>query len=182
MALRESQGLGQSSSEAPGVVGISVLEQVHMLVREGIGECVRCGEVRRPSGQVLMLEAKDVSLIGETDPYAEASRNISNVLRRAEQHSTYCTFAWQMTMACVDGSSVIAHPSNASSIVAIADVSTAIDIMQDTPSCKIRHHARYAIMQDTRLGSGRRAKQDDRKELPEAVKIITLLKTKAEVN
>jgi hypothetical protein len=68
-------------------------------------------------------------------------------------------FDTAVIMACA----VIAHPSNASSSVAIADVSTAIDIMQDT-----------------RLGSGRRAKQDDRKELPEAVKIITLLKTKAE--
>jgi hypothetical protein len=62
-------------------------------------------------------------------------------------------------MACA----VIAHPSSASSSVAIADVSAAIDIMQDT-----------------RMGSGRRSKHDDRRELPEVVKIITLLKTKAE--
>lgn len=62
-------------------------------------------------------------------------------------------------MACA----IIAHPFSASSSVAIADVSAAIDIIQDT-----------------RLGSGRRSKQEDRKELPEAVKIITLLKTKAE--
>jgi hypothetical protein len=67
-------------------------------------------------------------------------------------------FDTAIIMACV----VIAHPSNASSSVVIANVSTAIDIMQDTW-----------------LGSGRRAKQDDCKELPEAVTIITLLKMKA---
>jgi len=62
-------------------------------------------------------------------------------------------------MACA----VIAHPSSASSSVAIDDVSAAIDIMQDT-----------------RMGSGRKSKHDDRGDLPEVVKIITLLKTKAE--
>ena len=68
-------------------------------------------------------------------------------------------FDTAVMMACA----VIAHPSSASSSVAITDVSTAIDIMQDT-----------------RMGSGRRSKQDDHNELPEAVKIIMLLKTKAE--
>lgn len=68
-------------------------------------------------------------------------------------------FDTAVMMACA----VIAHPSSASSSVAIADVSAAIDIMQDT-----------------RMGSGRRSKQDDHNELPEAVKIIMLLKTKAE--
>lgn len=68
-------------------------------------------------------------------------------------------FDTAVMMACA----VIAHPSGASSGVAIADVAAAIDIMQDT-----------------RTGSGRRSKQDDSKELSEAVKIVTLLKTKAE--
>src|SRR5260221_8356313 len=72
-------------------------------------------------------------------------------------------FDTAIMMACV----VIAHPSSAassaSSSVAIADVPTAIDIMQDT-----------------HMGSGWRSKQDDHNELPEAVNIIMLLKTKAE--
>jgi hypothetical protein len=34
-------GLGHSSSEPPGVVGISVLEQADILVREGVGERAR---------------------------------------------------------------------------------------------------------------------------------------------
>jgi hypothetical protein len=67
-------------------------------------------------------------------------------------------FDTAVMMACA----VIAHPSSASSSVAIDDVSAAIDIMQDT-----------------RMGSGR-SKHDDRGDLPEVVKIITLLKTKAE--
>jgi hypothetical protein len=68
-------------------------------------------------------------------------------------------FDTAVMMACA----VIAHPSSASSSVAIDDVSAAIDIMQDT-----------------RMGSGRKSKHDDRGDLPEVVKIITLLKTKAE--
>ena len=68
-------------------------------------------------------------------------------------------FDTAVMMACA----VIAHPSSASSSVAIADVSAAIDIMQDT-----------------RMGSERRSKHDDPKDLPEVVKIITLLRTKAE--
>lgn len=68
-------------------------------------------------------------------------------------------FDTAVMMACA----VIAHPSSASSSVAIDDVSAAIDIMQDT-----------------RMGSGRKSKHDDHGDLPEVVKIITLLKTKAE--
>ena len=68
-------------------------------------------------------------------------------------------FDTAVMMACA----VIAHPSSASSSVAIDDVSAAIDIMQDT-----------------RMGSGRKSKHDDCGDLPEVVKIITLLKTKAE--
>jgi hypothetical protein len=58
-----------------------------MLVREGVGERVRRGEeVRRSRGRgVLMLEANDVSRIGEAGSDAEASRNISNVLRRTDR-------------------------------------------------------------------------------------------------
>src|SRR5712691_2728672 len=75
-----------------------------------------------------------------------------------------CTlFDTAVMMACA----VIAHLSSAassvSSSVAIADISAAIDIMQDT-----------------HMGSGRRSKQDDHNNLPEAVKVIMLLKTKAE--
>ena len=67
-------------------------------------------------------------------------------------------FDTAIMMACA----VIVHPSSASSSVAIADVSAAIHIMQDT-----------------RMGNGRRYKCKDQ-DLPEAVKIIMLLKTKAE--
>jgi hypothetical protein len=67
-------------------------------------------------------------------------------------------FDTAVMMACA----VIAHPSSASSSVAIADVTAAIDIIQGT-----------------RIGSGR-SKQNDRKDLSEAEKVITLLKTKAE--
>lgn len=67
-------------------------------------------------------------------------------------------FDTAVMMACA----VIAYPSGASAGVAISDVAAAIDIMQDT-----------------RVG-GRRPKQDVNKELSEAVKIVTLLKTKAE--
>jgi hypothetical protein len=49
--LWEVGGLGHSSSEPPGVLGISVLEQADMLVREGVGERVRSrGEGRWPRG------------------------------------------------------------------------------------------------------------------------------------
>jgi hypothetical protein len=68
-------------------------------------------------------------------------------------------FDTAVMMACA----VIAHPSSASSTVAMDDVSAAIDIMQDT-----------------RMGSGRKSKHGDHENLPEVVKIITLLKTKAE--
>src|SRR5260221_14109282 len=68
-------------------------------------------------------------------------------------------FDTAVMMACA----VIGHLFSASSSVAIADVSAAIDIMQDT-----------------HMGSGRRSKQDGYNDLPEAVKVIMLLKTKAE--
>jgi hypothetical protein len=47
--LEGSRGPGDSSSEAPGVDGISVLEQADMLVREGVGERDRGGNRRRRS-------------------------------------------------------------------------------------------------------------------------------------
>ena len=68
-------------------------------------------------------------------------------------------FDTAVMMACA----VIAHPSSASSSVAITDVTAAIEIMQDT-----------------RMGSGRKSKYDCRGDLPEVVKIIMLLKRKAE--
>jgi hypothetical protein len=64
-------------------------------------------------------------------------------------------FDTAVMMACA----VIAHPSSASSSVAIADITAAIDIMQDT-----------------RIGSGRSKNLDS----SEAEKVITLLKIKAE--
>ena len=68
-------------------------------------------------------------------------------------------FDTAVMMSCA----VIAHPSSASSSVAIADVSAAIDIMLDT-----------------RMGSGRKSKYDCHTDPPEVVKIIMLLKKKAE--
>ena len=47
--LEESRRPGDSSSEVPGVNGISVLEQADMLVREGVGERDRDGDRRRRS-------------------------------------------------------------------------------------------------------------------------------------
>lgn len=47
--LEGGRGLGDSSSEAPGVNGISVLEQADKLVREGVGERDRGGDRRRMS-------------------------------------------------------------------------------------------------------------------------------------
>lgn len=74
---------GHSSSEAPGVVGISVLEQADMLVREGVGERDRGGD-RRPKsrGRGGVLGAAGVSLTGEDGSDAEMSMIISNALRR----------------------------------------------------------------------------------------------------
>jgi hypothetical protein len=52
MALRERWGPDHSLSEAPGIVGISVLEQADILVGEGVGERVRCEkEVLRSRGR-----------------------------------------------------------------------------------------------------------------------------------
>jgi hypothetical protein len=42
--LRGEWRYNNSSSEAPGVIGISVLEQADMLVREGVGERARRGD------------------------------------------------------------------------------------------------------------------------------------------
>jgi hypothetical protein len=47
--LEGSRRPDDSSSEAPGVNGISVLEQADMLVREGVGEHDRAGDRRRRS-------------------------------------------------------------------------------------------------------------------------------------
>jgi hypothetical protein len=47
--LEESRRPGDSSSEAPGINGISVLEQADMLVREGVGERDRGGGRHRRS-------------------------------------------------------------------------------------------------------------------------------------
>lgn len=47
--LEDSRRTGESSSEAPGVNGISVLEQADMLVSEGVGERDRDGDRRRRS-------------------------------------------------------------------------------------------------------------------------------------
>ena len=76
---------GNSSSEAPGVVGISVLEQADMLVREGVGERDRGGERRSKSrGRGGVLGSAGVSLTGEAGSDAEMSMIISNALRRTD--------------------------------------------------------------------------------------------------
>jgi len=80
-------GLGHSSSEPPGVVGMSVLEQADMLVREGVGERVRFRDEGRWSGggRGGVRYAEDVSLTGEAGSDAGMSRIISNVLRRTDR-------------------------------------------------------------------------------------------------
>ena len=84
--LREGWGLGHSSSEAPGVVGRSVLEQADMLVREGVGERVRfrgegCWSRRRRG----VWDAVDVSLTSEAGSDAGMLRITSNGLRRTDR-------------------------------------------------------------------------------------------------
>ena len=76
---------GHSSSEAPGVVGISVLEQADMLVREGVGERDRGGDRQSKSrGRGGVLGSAGVSLTGETGSDAEMSMTISKALRRTD--------------------------------------------------------------------------------------------------
>ena len=83
--MRGSWRPDHSSSEVPGVVGISVLEQADILVREGVGERVLSGDEGRRSRRRGGLDARDVSLTGEDGSDKEASRNISNVLRRTDR-------------------------------------------------------------------------------------------------
>ena len=76
--------LGHSSSEVPGVVGISVLEQADMLVRDGVGERDRGGDRclrSRERGGVLGGTA-GFSVAGEAGSDAEMSMIISNALKR----------------------------------------------------------------------------------------------------
>ncbi len=69
-----------------GVVGISVLEQADMLVREGVGEHVRGRDESCWSrGRGELLDAKDVSLTGEAGSDVETSTIISNALRRTDR-------------------------------------------------------------------------------------------------
>ena len=95
----------------------------------------------------------------------QAMRTLHSTWRHA-QPAAFLFYSFGRTLfdaAVMMACAVIAHPSGASSGVAIVDVAAAIDIMRDT-----------------RTGSGRKPKQDDSKELSEAVKIVTLLKAKAE--
>ena len=81
--LEGSRRLGDSSSETPGVKGISVLEQADMLVREGVGERDRGGDRRRRSRLRGGVQgARGISLIGEAGSDAETSMTISKELRR----------------------------------------------------------------------------------------------------
>lgn len=69
----------------PGVIGISVLEQADMLVREGVGDRVRGGDKRRRSrrrGGVLNVAGG--SLTGEAGSDVEMSITISNALRHTD--------------------------------------------------------------------------------------------------
>jgi hypothetical protein len=77
---------GHSSSEVPGVVGISVLEQADMLVREGVGERDRGGDrclrSRERLGGGVLGGTAGVSVAGEAGSDAEMSMIISNALKR----------------------------------------------------------------------------------------------------
>lgn len=75
-----------SSSEAPGVIGISVLEQADMLVREGVGERDRGGDRRRRSRLRGGVQgAAGISLTGEDGSDAQMSMTISYELRRTDR-------------------------------------------------------------------------------------------------
>jgi hypothetical protein len=77
---------GDSSSEAPGVNGISVLEQADMLVREGVGEHDRAGDRRRRSRRRGGVQgAAGISLTGEAGSDGATSMTISNELRRTDR-------------------------------------------------------------------------------------------------
>jgi hypothetical protein len=84
--LEGSRKPGDSSSEAPGVNGNSVLEQADMLVREGVGERDRGGDRRRRSRRGGGVQgAAGISLTGEAgSDDAEMSMTISNELRRTD--------------------------------------------------------------------------------------------------
>jgi hypothetical protein len=84
--LEGTRRLDDSSSEAPGVIGISVLEQADMLVREGVGERDLGGDRRRMSRLRGGVQgAAGISLIGEAGSDAEMSMTISNELRRTDR-------------------------------------------------------------------------------------------------
>ena len=90
----QSSGLGsrpgQSSSDVSGVVGISVLEQADMLVREGVGERERGGDpCRRLSGRVGRGGVVTMLLLnsargGESQTGEVMSITMSKALRRTE--------------------------------------------------------------------------------------------------
>ena len=83
--LEENRRPGDSSSEAAGVNGISVLEQADMLVREGVGERDRGGDRRRMSRLRGGVQgAAGISLTGEAGSDAEMSMTISNELKRTD--------------------------------------------------------------------------------------------------
>jgi hypothetical protein len=84
-----------SSSEAPGVIGVSVLEQADMLVSEGVGERVGCGDRRVEScWREEVLEEIDDSHIGGEGSEGGMSMIISN--------SLMCAF-WGMVLVEVVG-------------------------------------------------------------------------------
>ena len=83
--LEGSRRTGDSSSDAPGVDGISVLEQADMLVREGVGERDRDGDRRRMSRLRGGVQgAAGISGTGEAGS-DEMSMTISNELRRTDR-------------------------------------------------------------------------------------------------
>lgn len=83
--LEGSRSPDDSSSEAAGVNGISVLEQADMLVREGVGEHDRGGDRRRISRMRGGVQgAGGISLTGEAGSDA-MSMTISNELRRTDR-------------------------------------------------------------------------------------------------
>ena len=82
--LEGSRRTGDSSSDAPGVDGISVLEHADMLVREGVGERDRDGDRRRMSR--LRGGVQGVAGISGTgEAGSDEMSTILNELRRTDR-------------------------------------------------------------------------------------------------
>ena len=97
--LEGSRRAGDSSSDAPGVDGISVLEQADMLVREGVGEHDQDGDRRRMSRLRGGVQgAVGISGTGEASS-DEMSMTISHELRRTDTAQIDALTLWMATMS-----------------------------------------------------------------------------------